>query len=238
MQSKIFLVESETGKYVLKEVNSDFLSHPENEGALLEYLYSHGINVARIIKTKNNEYIFSDGEKQFHLQEFVDGDIISLNTASDWYLRKSAQMLGQIQSILSGYNKLPVLFDEDFLSESTVLKVKQSIMDSLKHAEKESKTSLVIDLNKRLKHIEKIARFEFDINKLTYSNSHGDYYVNQIITHNQELTVIDWTGACFLPVCFEVMMSYTYADSSCKDGTIHIERFKTYLDEYLKYFPL
>ena len=150
MQSKIFLVESETGKYVLKEVNSDFLSHPENEGALLEYLYSHGINVARIIKTKNNEYIFSDGEKQFHLQEFVDGDIISLNTASDWYLRKSAQMLGQIQSILSGYNKLPVLFDEDFLSESTVLKVKQSIMDSLKHAEKESKTSLVIDLNKRL----------------------------------------------------------------------------------------
>ena len=238
MQSKIFLVETKTGKYVLKEVNSDFLSHPENEGALLEYLYSHGINVARIIKTKDNEYIFSDGEKQFHLQEFVDGDIISLNTASDWYLRKSAQMLGQIQSILSGYNKLPVLFDEDFLSESTVLKVKQSIMDSLKHAEKESKTSLVIDLNKRLKHIEKIARFEFDINKLTYSNSHGDYYVNQIITHNQEFTVIDWTGACFLPVCFEVMMSYTYADPSCKDGTIHIERFKTYLDEYLKYFPL
>jgi len=238
MQSKIFLVEAQTGKYVLKEVNSDFLSHPENEGALLEYLYSHGINVARLILTKNNEYIFSYGEKQFHLQEFIDGEIISLNTATDWYLKKSAQMLGEIQRVLRGYNKLPVLFDKDFLDKSTVFKAKQSILDAIKQAEKENKRALVIDLNERLKHIEKIACFKFDLNKLTYSNSHGDYYVNQIITRNQEMIVIDWTGACFLPVCFEVMMSYTYADSECKGGTIHIKRFKTYLNEYLKHFPL
>lgn len=238
MESKAYLVEAQTGKYILKEVKSDFLSHPENEGALLEYLYSNGINVARIIRTKYNEYLFSNSERQFHLQEFIDGDMISLNTASDWYLKKSAQTLGEIQSILKGYKKLPVLFDKDFLSKTTVMNVKQSILDGIKHAEKENKTSLIIRLNERLKHVERIACFEFDLNKLTYSNSHGDYYVNQVIKRNKELITIDWTGACFLPACFEVLMSYTYAEPSCKNGTINIERFKTYLSEYLKYFSL
>lgn len=238
IDSKIFLIEAKTGKYILKEVISDFLNHPENEGELLEYLHNHGISVARLISTKSNEYIFCKDGKQFHLQEFVEGEIISLNTAPDWYLKKTAQLLGQIQSVLKDYKQLPILFDKAFLSKSTVSDMKNSVREAIQQAESEKQTALIAALNERLKHIEKIESFEFDINKLTYANSHGDYYVSQIVSNDQELTVIDWTGACFLPACFEAIMSYTYADPICKTGEINAVRLKLYLSEYMKYAAL
>jgi len=64
------------------------------------------------------------------------------------------------------------------------------------------------------------------------------YYIGQIICNNKELTAIDWDSAHNTFLWYEVIMSYTYADLICRDGTINVEKFKKYLDEYTKYIAL
>lgn len=236
LDANIFLVETTTGKFVLKELTDHFLNHPENEGELVEYLANQGIKVSKLLKNNKNEHITYYNEKKFHLQEYLKGNTLSLNSAPDWYLKESAQLLGMIQKSLIKYKKLPTLFDANFLNNSTIQETKQAILKQLDNANENA--SLIRNLNRRLEHLAKVSHFEFDADKLTYTNSHGDYYVSQIIEANQELTVIDWTGACFLPACFEVIMSYSYAAPSCKEGEISVTGLNKYLENYFKYFKL
>lgn len=238
IHTKIFLVESRTHKYVLKELGPNSYGNPENEGELAEYLYNNGIRVPRFFRNNNNEFVFDNDKNRYILEEYIEGQQYTLNTAPDWFLIKSAQTLGQIQNALKGYKKLPLEFGPDFLSKETITRNEKSILTKIKNAEEHKDTELIMSLKERLQHIKRISSIEFDCDKLTYINSHGDYYINQIIVQNKELVIIDWTGALYLPACFEVMMSYTYAAPACKDGTININMFKLYLDEYLKYVSL
>ncbi|MCL2287366.1 MAG: class I SAM-dependent methyltransferase [Firmicutes bacterium] len=68
-------------------------------------------------------------------------------------------------------------------------------------------------------------------------NTHGDFYIAQVIVKEGELVTIDWTQAGRNPACFEVLISYTYAVPECKDGAIDTAKFMPYLDEYQKYAP-
>ncbi|KAI4453054.1 histidine triad hit protein [Holotrichia oblita] len=198
--TKIFLMETSTGKYIIKTIPLNGGSI-EKEGYITEFLYNNGISVARLLKTKNNMYHVETNEYKFHIQEFIEGETLKVNTAPDWFLKKSALVLGKINCVLSKYDELDINFGKDFFTES--------------NANEE-----------RIKHLKRISAFNIDTDKLTYSNSHGDYHIGQIITRNEELTVIDWTSACKLPLCLEVIMSYTTADPECKNGKIDCNRRK------------
>jgi len=161
-----------------------------------------------------------------------------LNTAPDWFLTKQAHTLGQIQDALKDYTQLPFAFEQDYFSKEKYINGEKSIFDKIKHAEEKSDTTLVAALNEHLKHIKRVSSFEFDCDKLTYVNTHGDLYTNQIIVRDDELVVIDWTHPGCTLACFEVMFSYVYAAPECKDGVIDIEKFKPILNEYLKYTKL
>ena len=233
----VYLLESTNEKYALKEMGMD--DKLEGEGKLIECLINKGVSVPKIYHTIAGNHVFTDNGLQYILYEFIDGETIDLNAAPNWFLIKSAQTLGQIQDALKDCKPLSTGFSQNFFAKEKYTWGEQSIKDKIKQAEEKKDTALAMALNERLKHIKRVSRFDFDCDKLTYVNTHGDFYTNQIIVRGEELVTIDWTGgpSCSL-ACFEVLMSYTYAAPDCKDGVIDIEKFKPYLSEYLKYAPI
>ena len=76
---------------------------------------------------------------------------------------------------------------------------------------------------------------QFDFNKFSMKNTHGDYSINQIICQNKKINaVIDFTSACIHPIAWEVVRSYSLADSEGADGSIRVDKLKKYIQMYLK----
>jgi Ser/Thr protein kinase RdoA (MazF antagonist) len=233
--SKVYLVESATEKYALKEMAPE--DKLEDEGNLMSHLIDQGIKVPKIYHTIDGNHLFVDNGLQYILYEFIEGTIFDLNTAPDWFLIKSAQTLGQIHSALNDYKHLPIEIGPEIFLEEELASEEQFIKDRLEQAAENNDVSLVAALNERLRHMKRISQFKFDCDKFTYVNTHGDFYINQVIVKDKEFVVIDWTQFGRNPACFEVIISYAYAAPECKNGAIDIAKFKPYLDGYLKYAP-
>ena len=233
--SKVYLIESSASKYILKEMSMDYAL--EDEGRLITHLISKGIKVPKIYNTTGGRHVLTSDDLQYILYDYIEGTILDLNTAPDWFLAKSAQALGQIHSALQDFPPMPVEIGPEIFLQEEYKEEEQYILDKLKHAEESRDIPLIMALNERMKHIKKASGFEFDCGKFTYTNTHGDYYINQIIEKDGEFVIIDWTQAGYNPACFEVLISYAYAAPECKDGTIDAARLKQYISEYLKYAP-
>ena len=77
-------------------------------------------------------------------------------------------------------------------------------------------TESAADLNWRIGLIARFPTWQFDLNRLTCRNTHGDYFISQFLCTDGHLTaVIDWTPACVHPVIWEVMRSFAYAAPCC-----------------------
>jgi hypothetical protein len=151
-------------------------------------------------------------------------------------MEKSANILGKIQRSLQNYDELKINFGCGFLRSVNAIERKQQYFKQLDEAvDKGNDASLVFNLKKRLRHLDRISMFDIDSTKITYSNSHGDFYIGQIIVKDQNITVIDWTSACKLPAGLEVIMSYVSAAPECKNGKIDSDGLKRHIDHYSKY---
>jgi len=235
-EAKVYMLESPTGKYALKEFDDIFeLKH---ERDVCDMVAGKGVNLPKIYDAKSGRHIVHNNGLTYILYDFIEGTRYELNTAPEWFLMKQVQTLGQIQSALRDYKQLPMDFEPSFFSQEEYTKSEHSALEKLRLAEENEDKALVQALNERLKHIRRISAFEFDCGRLTYVNSHGDFYINQIIVRDGEFVVIDWSDPYYLPACYEVLMSYTYAAPECKGGVIDVERFKPVLREYLKYVTL
>ena len=235
--TEIFLLKSGKNKYILKSLPVKY-KDLEDEGDITDFLHKNGIPTARFLKTKNNNYAVKTNEIQFHIQEFIEGSTFAVNSAPDWFLIKSAQTLGKIQNILTGYKPLNRSFDDNFFQPSTIISKRDHLQKLLETKEAKSDKTLTTELIEQIKHANKLLTFKIDPKRLTYTNSHGDYWIGQMINQNENITVIDWSSACCLPACNEVIMSYTFADPTCKNGEIAAHKLKKYLENYSQYFSL
>jgi thiamine kinase-like enzyme len=235
--TEIFLIETKNGKYIVKTLPL-YVGDLETEGKITDFLYDKGLNVARLVKTNNGMYHIKTDKMQFHVQKYIEGKTLMVNTAPEWFMKKSAFILGKIHSELKDYDKLKTNFGKDFFYKSTVLETIKYYNGLLNKAVNNKNTSLVSDIEERLKHLDRISSFNIYADKLTYTNSHGDFHIGQIITNKKELMVIDWTSASSLPVCLEVILSYVTEDPICVDGKIDVTGLKKYIDNYSKYFTL
>ena len=237
--SDVYLVEAGYNKYILKNIPVHGTNHPEDEGIITNFLLNNGIKVSELLLNKNNKYVcYDDGGKQYHLQKYVDGTTFELNSAPDWFMKKSAQILGKTHRELLRLKKFPIGMGDDFFKHSSPEKTKISYLQTLEHARKMQDNHIAEALENRLKQIEKLKSISLDGKRFTHSNTHGDYYIYQMICHNEDFTVIDWTSACVHPICWEVIRSFSYADVGCKNGGFDTKQFIIYVQEYLKYFPL
>lgn len=90
----------------------------------------------------------------------------------------------------------------------------------------------------QIRHLKKISKFHIDTKKLTYANSHGDYHIGQAIIHNNDFTVVDWSSACRLPICLDVITSYVFSSPTCATGKIDTDGLKKYIRQFTEKFPL
>jgi thiamine kinase-like enzyme len=236
--TEVFLIETDKGKFIVKILPLYYDEDINNEGYITDYLINNGINVACLLKTKNGLYHLKTNEMQFHIQEFIEGVTLPVNTAPEWFLEKSAKILGNIHNVLKSYDTLKVKFGKDFFCASKVEEAKNYYTEQLAKAVDGNNVSLTLDLEERIKHLDRIFLFDIDVDKLTYSNSHGDYHIGQIISHSNKLTVIDWTSANKMPICLEVICSYVTESPACLDGKIDSHGLKKYMEHYSEYFSL
>lgn len=234
---EIYAMQTDKGKYAVKTLHLG--DHDmEQEGLLTKYLYNNGISVSRILKTKNDMYHVETEDMQFHVQEFIEGRTWTVNTAPEWFIEESAATIGKVHSILKDYGELKSIMSGHFLNKSIISHLQNHYSGKLNEAAEQKDKQLISYLEDRVKYLERVSKFDIDVNKLTYSNSHADFHIGQIITNDENLTVIDWTSACRMPICLEVIRSYVFAAPECRYGEINSDGLKRYINHYLKYFPL
>ena len=238
--SDTYFITCADGKYVVKYPASSEINHPEAEPELCEYLLAQNIPVCRFLKNKEGHFLTTDEKgRQFHVQRFIEGKMYELNTAPDWLLTESAQMLGKIHAALRNYPNLPVGIGADFFQYMTPVRALDAYKKSLTIAKRQRDTDIVSDLQYRIDLMGRFPAYEFDLDRLTCCATHGDYFISQILCGDGKINaVIDWTTACVHPVIWEIVRSYVYAAPSSKEGQIDMDEFLRYVAAYRKFAPL
>ncbi len=237
--SNSFYILCDKGEFIFKDIEHNHMNYPENENIILSTLKDDGIPVPQIYETINGDSIICEGEKKYHMQTFIEGKIYKHGTAPDWLLFQSAEMLGKIQTSLSKLNNLPLGLSQSFIDYFSPEAAIINHTNTLKIAQDSGATEIVGVIKEKIKLIQKHKDLKFDFSKMTCRNTHGDYSVNQIICGNEKINaVIDFTSACVQPICWEVIRSYSRADTKCKNGEFDAENFKRYLEHFFKYGSL
>ena len=238
--SDTYFVTCTDGKYVVKYPAASEINHPEAEPELCEYLLAKEIPVCQFLRNKEGKFLTVDKNgRQFHVQRFIEGKMYELNTAPDWFLTESAQMLGKIHAALREYKGLPVGIGADFFKYMTPERALDSYRRSLTIAKNRGDQDNAADLEYRIGFMQRFPAYTFDLAELTCCATHGDFFISQIICGAYKINaVIDWTTACVHPVVWEIVRSYVYASPSCKDGQIDMDEFLRYVAEYRKFAPL
>lgn len=217
--TEIYLVDAGKQKYIVKAMPLYF-ENVENEGSITEYLYSRSHKVARLIKSREDSYVIRTPKFQFTVQEYIEGKTLPINSAPKWFLEKSADYLGKTTLDLQSYGTLPLRFGKDFFAADTAIGKKQQYISELEKAKESGNQEIAPLWEEQIRHLERISEFKIDTDKLTYANSHGDFHIGQVIVKDYDITVIDWSSACRLPVCLDVITSYVFASPDCSGGAV------------------
>ncbi|MGL5068149.1 MAG: phosphotransferase [Sarcina sp.] len=237
--SECFYIKAKEKEYIFKDIEMIFMNHPESEGEINEVLLRQGIPVSKFYKTVNGEYLVNYLGHTCHLQSFEKGEILKPNTAPKWFLKESAQMLGKIHKALEEIPALAQGIGKDFFRFINPESARESYNKSLKLAIEYNDLQNQEDLKYRIKLLDKIKDMKPDISKFTCKNTHGDYFISQILCDANSINaVIDFTSACVHPVSWEIIRSYSYADPKCINGELNIENLKVYIKNYLEYSEL
>lgn len=109
-----------------------------------------------------------------------------------------------------------------------------SYLNTLEIAKQKNDVEIIKDLEFRIDLIKRCTFDDICLEDLTCLNTHGDYNVSQIICCDNKIeAIIDWTSACVHPIVWEIMRSFVYAEPTCKDGKIDIDKLIKYIKAYL-----
>lgn len=244
--ANIFKVTTNENQYILKEFSENrSVQSIEKELNIINYLATKNINVPQYIKTNNNKYYLENDNRIVISQKFVDGYTMENNSVDNYdKIIESATILGKITKELKDYPELDEggFIQKNLSKESLntgIGKMKQLIKNL--NSDNPYKDKIRQDLNDKINIAEELLKtFDFNIiNKLTVTNAHGDYSIQQLIYNDKKgTTVIDFETAKKLPIVWEVMRSYSYIDKEAKDGNLNIDTLANYFREFCKYVPL
>lgn len=231
-----YFVTTNNQKYVVKYPSDNEMNHPELEPRLCGYLCKHGIPASRFIENLQGKVLSIDENgRRFHVQKFIDGVTYPYNNAPDFLLQKAPELLAEIHETLKDFEELPEGIGTDFFQYRKPEKTIKSFQRSLQIAVKNGDHENAGDIRDMIKILNHFLKYEFDVSKFTYGNTHGDYMISQLIcTDNDIKGIIDWTTACRHPLVWEVVRSYIFMASECKEAMLNIEKFESYLKAYLK----
>ncbi len=231
--SECYKINTSDNKYFLKVFEKDTtIESLIFENNILKTLLNHGLNVTKMINTKNNKIALKYNKNFIALEEYIEGHVYTDELPNN-ILIESAEILGKIHNILSKeytvfeYDNVWNNYDSNaFKEELLYLKEKASDSDKLIKEILDYKESRIPLINMCYK----------DLNDLTMAVRHGDYSKRQIICNDNKIVgVIDFTGCGVAPVAWELIRSFFF---SIGNNNFDYDLFIQYVSSYLNEFTL
>jgi hypothetical protein len=211
----------------------DGMNRPWAEPALNRLLKENGFPVSTFIDGVDGRPVHEDGGLVYHLQTLERGRSMARNTASPMFMTQSAVMLGRLHAVMGSHPSLPEGMDAAWCEGVNSADAEAFHMSSLPWAESTGNEALEL-LNWKISHIRNLDEIGIEFNLLTRGNTHGDFHIYQLLAEDDRISaVLDFTGASRLPLCWEVIRSYCYADPACIHGEIDMKNLLGYVSAYL-----
>ncbi len=227
-------------KYVVKYPSDNEMNHPETEIEVCELLLKKGIPACRFIPNKHGRMLSTDENgRRFTVQHFCEGVTYGYNEAPEKMQKASAVLLAKIHSAMKNMENIPVGIGGDFFAYRKPEYMRDSYIDTLQQAEKNGDKDIANAIRSNMRIIESMPAYEFDINKFSVGNTHGDYMISQLIWLDDNVNgIIDWTCACRHPYVWEIVRSYIFMAPEVRRGDINIGALIRYIADYMGYAPL
>lgn len=221
-------------RYVLKFPSVSEMNNPRQEPDICNFLFDKGLPVSKFLPTLEGEFVGNIDGRTFHLQKFIEGKCYAWHSAPKFLMEQMPRELGKIHTALSEYPRLNDGIGEGFFKTMTPMRAAKSYENSLITAEKLGEKQLFDEIKFRIGLMERLPHFDFDVNRLSVKNTHGDYFISQIICGDDKISaIIDWTTACAHPVVWEITRSFVYAEPTAKDGVVCAILLAEYAREYM-----
>lgn len=237
--ANIYKLSSDSGTFVLKEFQKWYKSETIlKEVHVINHLRSKGIIVPKYVRCLDDNYSFNYKGNEVILQNYIEGNVKKANTGCKKDLLESARILGLIINALKDYpyDDLPS-FDLDYIMSKE--KLKKSILKNNELIKCTDDEYIINDLREKESIIRKLldVKLSSDFKKMSIAKSHGDFGIGQLI-YGEDITIIDFATAMEVPIAYEVIRSYAWADKKCIDGKINIDNLILYIKEFNKYVSL
>ena len=185
------------------------------EAELLLHLKGHGIPVADFVKTLHGAWYFKHGKnpKPISLQKFISGTEYRRSNAPKELLLPSFAMIGKINASLEDYELRPrenvsVEYCENYDENDVIEKLDKCLVklhDVNVSQEELSKITSAVRYAQKIQPL--IKKYGSFFKYLSYSSTHGDYHLDNLIFDGDEIiAVVDWTSSCYMPVCLNLML--------------------------------
>lgn len=235
-----YFVTAGDNKYVVKYPTDNEINHPEMEIKVCEMLLTKGIPACRFSSNKHGKMLSTDENgRRFTVQHFYEGITYDYNEASENMQKASAVLLAKVHKAMKDMENIPIGIGSDFLAHRKPEYMKNSYIDTLQQAINNGDNDIANAIRSNMRIVESMPAYEFDINKFSCGNTHGDYMISQLIWLDDNVNgIVDWTCACKHPYVWEIVRSYVFMAPEVKQGEINIEALIRYIADYMEYNPL
>lgn len=235
-----YFVTAGDQKYVIKYPTDNEMNHPELEIRVCEILLKKNIPACKFISNKHGKMLSTDENgRRFTVQDYYDGVTYAYNEASNSMQKESAVLLAKVHGAMKDIENIPVGIGEDFFVYRRPESMKDAYMLTLQQAIDNGDDAIANAIRSNMRIVESMPVYEFDINKFSCGNTHGDYMISQLIWTDEKINgIIDWTCACRHPYIWEIVRSYVFMAPEVKQGEIYIEALICYIVNYMEFGSL
>lgn len=234
-----FIIESNTGKLFFKVYQEKYdYQTLSNEIAVCGFLTERGFCVSTFLRSKKGGYIEDFKGRLCTLQFFIEGITYPKYEVPKGLLYDAAKVLAKINTALEELPvQLPLGFDRkwffDWSGDREIEKLNRLL--TRLNCEDEYYNRITKDFETKCKILSSFNATVFPFASLTPENTHGDYNVLQLIFSSDRVkAVVDFSSCSRIPICWELIRSYSLSSAECKYGIIDTDNFVGYINEYRK----
>ena len=237
-------IHSGKARYLLKEYQAGYpRARVEGELPLVEHIRHRGVAVGRIIPTCRGNGAAEFRGRIFQLQPYIEGQAYPKFQGPAWMARELPRTLATIALSLRDYPSLPTdyrsWFERDMGGRDRLFAGFAERTESASWLTDEQRRRLAEGARRRRAAIRAVSNWNLSAVPFTYTNSHGDYSILQVIASDTSITaVIDFARAANLPIAWEILRSFSYLDPACRDGGIDAAALRSYVRAFEEVLPL
>ncbi len=235
-----YFVTASGKRYVVKYPADNEMNHPETEIRVCKTLLEKGIPACRFICNKHGKMLSTDESgRRFTVQHFYEGVTYGYNEAPENIQKASAVLLAKVHIAMRDMENIPVGISGDFFTYRKPAFMKDSYLITLQQAIDNGDDDIAKAIRSNMRVVGSMPAYEFDINKFSCGNTHGDYMTSQLIWLDDKVNgIIDWTCACRHPYIWEIVRSYIFMAPELKQGEINTDALIRYISDYMAVSPL